>query len=233
MPDFTKELTIIINEDSIERTASFTVPEDLLAEHSEYFKAACRNEWKEATSRVIKLLDVDIDTFHTYLYWVYRERVAMKPLSKKSDFMSSFNELAKLWLLSDRLVDLNLGNTVMDAMTRIIEKMSLVVLGAIKPEIINMIWSSTTPGRAIRRLVLEYYSQCITAAQMSPSMDELDSSFKQELMLHMMDFKNNAGNRILSLREDLCRWHEHDKQHPECHEKLEPSAHTAGEDISG
>jgi hypothetical protein len=44
------------------------VPESLLTDKSEFFKAACRNEWKEATSRVIKLPDVDNDVFRFYLF---------------------------------------------------------------------------------------------------------------------------------------------------------------------
>lgn len=48
-----------MNEDQPEQTATFTVPETLLMDKSEFFKAACRNEWKEVTSRVVKLPDVE------------------------------------------------------------------------------------------------------------------------------------------------------------------------------
>lgn len=76
IPDFTKELTVVINEDEPELAASFTVPEGLLVEHSDFFKAACRNEWLEATSRVIKLPQVDGESFRAYLYWVYKGEIA-------------------------------------------------------------------------------------------------------------------------------------------------------------
>ena len=71
LPDLSKEVTIIVNEEQPDLEASFHVPESLLTEKSEFFQAACRNEWKEATSRVIKLPEVEPDIFSLYLFWVY------------------------------------------------------------------------------------------------------------------------------------------------------------------
>jgi hypothetical protein len=42
VPDLTKNITIVINEGHPQLTATFTVPESLLIEKSQYFKAACR-----------------------------------------------------------------------------------------------------------------------------------------------------------------------------------------------
>ena len=65
--DFANTLTIIINEDQPEHKATFTVPETLLTDKSEFFKAACRNEWKETSSRIVKLPEVDVGAFNAYL----------------------------------------------------------------------------------------------------------------------------------------------------------------------
>ena len=65
-------LTVIINPDDHEHSATFAVPRILLTQWSDFFKAACRREWKEATSRVIKIPDVHVDVFHWYLDCEYR-----------------------------------------------------------------------------------------------------------------------------------------------------------------
>jgi hypothetical protein len=46
-------VTVILNEEEPELTARFTIPEALLTESSEYFQAARRNDWKEASSRIV------------------------------------------------------------------------------------------------------------------------------------------------------------------------------------
>lgn len=83
MPDFSKEITIIVGDESAPSLhTKLTVHESFLVEKSEFFQAACRNEWKETTSRIIILPEVEIDTFRAYLFWVYREQV---PIHHKVD----------------------------------------------------------------------------------------------------------------------------------------------------
>lgn len=134
MPDFSKEITIIINEDIDERAASFKVPEDMLTEHSDYFKAACRKTWKEGSSRIFRLDDIGPDAFDHYLYWVHREKLhvasaifdldAGGPTGMRPDqdtLASLFSTLVKLWLLADRLADTLLRNTVTDALREVMQ----------------------------------------------------------------------------------------------------------------
>jgi hypothetical protein len=71
MPDFSKVLTIMINEEQPERTVTFIVDESVMVKRSKYFRAACRNEWKEATSRMIKIPQVDINAFCACLHWAH------------------------------------------------------------------------------------------------------------------------------------------------------------------
>lgn len=224
MPDLVKQLTIIINEEDAEHTASFEVPQALLIEHSDYFRAACQNEWKEATSRVIKLADVNADAFNNYLYWVHEKKVSVnRPLGVLCEgnipnFVPWVNNMANLWLLSDRLADERLRNEVLDILADRIESIHLV-LGAIPAGMINKIWSTTTPGRALRRLIVEYYAQSVTASEILPSINELDWSFKQEVMLRMMEEKEDDDRKCFSLSFGPCYWHEHDKQHPQYHQR--------------
>ena len=124
MPDFSKELTIIINEDDPQTTATFTVPEGLLTEHSKFFKAACRDASGEAAT-VIKLPQVDPDTFRAYLFWIHRRELAFSNISESqgvsaSDLYPISLALANLWLLADRLTTTKLRNAVIGELGRIL-----------------------------------------------------------------------------------------------------------------
>ena len=54
------------------------MPESLLTEKSEYFTAACRGEWTEATTRTIKLQDINVEAFGSYVFWVHRGELAVE-----------------------------------------------------------------------------------------------------------------------------------------------------------
>lgn len=52
----------------------FTIPEGLLIEHSENFRAACNRKWKEGQSGVVKISDIEPATFKAYVFWMYRQK---------------------------------------------------------------------------------------------------------------------------------------------------------------
>jgi len=119
-------MTIIINEDEPEHTASYTVPETLLTEKSKFFEAACRNDWQEASTRIIKIPEVDTSAFKAYIHWIYKEKVAV---SSQLTFDGKYNTMAEarptlhgliqLWLLADRFADAQLRNLVTNAILHV------------------------------------------------------------------------------------------------------------------
>ncbi|KAF2998150.1 hypothetical protein E8E13_002140 [Curvularia kusanoi] len=66
---FLREETIKV-EAGLNHT-QYSVHPSLLAKHSEYFKRALNGPWNEAESRVIKLDDVDCETFDIFIGWLY------------------------------------------------------------------------------------------------------------------------------------------------------------------
>lgn len=103
VPGLTKEITIITNKDEPETTAKFF----FLTQNSAYFKKACGQEWKEGQTRTIELAEVEPDTFTAYLFWVYKEQVAIETDMDIDDIYiyhvsQAFDALVKLWLLGDR-----------------------------------------------------------------------------------------------------------------------------------
>ena len=66
----------MINEDDPELARKFTITQGLLVEHPAFFEAACRNEWKEATTRTIKVPTVNHENYYAYLYWVHKKSIS-------------------------------------------------------------------------------------------------------------------------------------------------------------
>lgn len=181
---------MIINEDSPTRTAIFIIPEGLLIEHSEYFRAACDRKWKDGQSGVIKISDVEPDTFKDYVFWMYRERIGIGYSSpdQQEGFYSHeaapvLEDLTRLWLLADRFGDTKLRNECTDDI--------LGVLGAIviendncedafTPEMIAAIWLSMTEGRPLRHLVLDYYVYYADSGSLESRFAEFPTRFPQE-----------------------------------------------------
>jgi hypothetical protein len=76
-------VTVVLNEGEPEHTARFTIPEALLTKSFEYFQAARRNDWQEASSRIVRIPDVDVGTFNCYLHWVFRREITVQHELKK------------------------------------------------------------------------------------------------------------------------------------------------------
>jgi hypothetical protein len=214
-----------------------------LIEHSAFFRAACRNGWKEATSRVIPVPDVDPDMFRAYLYWVHRKQIAFDILETDDDenpagdleVQHALNDLFELWLLGDRLSDTTLRNRVMDALLYIIREYGPWIednAEAITPETVSLIWSRTAGHRAIRRLVVDYYALYGWSHEVMLFVDECGTDFKQDLLLRILELArtgdrgslrnfnpggiDRALRRADPARQKPCHYHEHDEQHPTC-----------------
>lgn len=219
LPDFSKEITIIINEEQPDLVASFHVPEGLLTEKSEFFQAACRNEWKEATSRVIKLPDVEPDIFSLYLFWVHRGKLAVRNEwdPRDEDWYEHANlaqtRLIKLWILADRLADIKLRNATMDEMIAAVGRLSNEYsFDLFTPDMTNVVWSATTTGRPLRRLLLDYHISNVWVEDVEDNMEEFHPEFLKELMLAALN-KVNYQDGVMSpfdrVAVEPCCYHDH------------------------
>lgn len=220
--DLSKNVTIIINEEQPDLTATYHVPEEFLVEKSQFFQAACRNEWKEAKSRLVKLPDVDPAIFNYYLLWVYRGRLPVRNEwdvycdGWEDDAIAVQSDLVKLWILADRLADVRLRNAIMDEMvtaTSIFEFPGFVLF---RPEMTVLAWPETTAGRPLRRLILDYYVFYVYASDVEQDVDKHHPEFVKELMLASLRMVDERCEDWLYPKEkDRCHYHEHDETTPE------------------
>ena len=114
---------------------------------------------EKATSRTIKLLDVDNETFYAYLYWTHKEKIPFEtdcdsqgcPILWHDEAQPTLDEIIKLWLLADRLMTAKLRNNAADAILRIPEILheESDMEEVFSPSTIALIWPATTKDRAI------------------------------------------------------------------------------------
>ncbi|KAI9928693.1 hypothetical protein MW887_001910 [Aspergillus wentii] len=97
----------------------FSVHENLVRTSSRFFDKAMAGKWRESLQRTVKLPDEEPNIFTLYLHWLYYGALPVycdKPgLAGNSEYL----ELAKAYVLGDKLLDSKFQDTVIDA---IIEK---------------------------------------------------------------------------------------------------------------
>lgn len=181
-----------------------------MTETSDFFKAACRGTaWIESTSRIIKLPDVEHDVFNAYLLWVHRQEF---PTAHADDALELIDDLVRLWLLADRLSDERLCNAVIDAILVELND-SITTMNAFPPELAAQIWSATTPGRSLRRLVIDYYAKHVRVKFVKAEMAEYHPDFTKDLMVKAMEIVEDDDHNICPSKRDPYFYHEYDPRH--------------------
>lgn len=199
------------------------MPEHLIVEKSQYFKAAYRGDWKEAQTRTVKLQDVDVEAFDSYMFWIHRGELAIN-----TDFdlleggkiqhaaaYAHINKLVRLWLLGDRLSDSKFRNTVMDAILGVFSGLisdSGTGSRLLPPHLTVLIWSNTTEGRALRRLVIDYYLYAVTPEEMDSQWDKFHPDFVKELAVGALKRPSEARSdprEVEVWTRRICDFHEH------------------------
>ena len=226
--DFSNTLTIVINEDQPEHTASFTVPEKLLTEKSEFFKAACRNGWKEASSRTVKVPEVDTSTFKAYIHWICKEQISISSQltldgepNTAAESGPVLCDLAQLWLLADRFADTLLRDLTINAMLRVTGRVYADYQNwtkGITSDMIEHVWSKTTARRALRRFIVDLYAEGVEPKHLEWIKDELHPEFIKDLMMKAMRI-NNGDDYTTLFSHEVCYYHEHDDGDTSCCKK--------------
>lgn len=210
VPDFRKEVIVYLDGAYPDNTNSFTVPECLSIETSEYFRAACRDDaWIASASRTIKLPDIEPDVFNAYLLWVHRKDL---PTAPSDDAFELVEGLVRLWLLADRLVDFRLRNAVIDGI--LVELGSFTTsLNVFPPELGVQVWSTTTPGRSIRRLIIDYYAKHVGAATVQAQVAEYHPDFTRNLLVKAIEGVKNDEENICPSKRSSYFYHEYESRY--------------------
>lgn len=198
-----RERTIVINEDDPHTTATFTVPERLLTEHSTFFQSACRDASGEAAT-VIKLPQVDPDAFRAYLSWVHGGTLTFTINSDSqgasaSDLYPISLALVKLWLLADRLTTTKLRNDTRQALHRVFASLDHTQGSPIEifpPSITVLIWPATTKDRSLRNIAVDHYASKVPIPQIDKSFQEFQPGFVTELTQKIVEMHKDPNSNL-------------------------------------
>lgn len=154
-----------------------------------------------------------------------------EPLHK---YVQHFNRysliLADLYLLADRLQDLETANLVMDEFIGFSDEGGTIQSG----EVIRRVYESTAHGNPLRKLMRD---TCVYDSTSSTYMEYHlgygHPEFARDVMVELLKLRDSNSTKKVEdvydkdLSVNKCHYHQHDKSHPRCAlepgDELEPS----------
>jgi hypothetical protein len=193
---------------------TFTVHEGLICASSAFFKAAMSHNWQESEKRTVRLEEDEPDLFGIYLNWLYCRTLPTR--EHHWDYTEIF-QLAKAYVLGDRLQDGDFTDCVIDAF---IETFKGMVRRSEKNRrypsawIITYIYDHTSESSVLRRLLVDIYTYAGEhhwVAKCEPK-DELPKAFLYSLAAAMFDIDKCTRSKAILNPVNLlatCHYHQH------------------------
>lgn len=133
------------------KSKTFTVHTSFAIKSSSFFRAALKNDWKEAREKRIDLPGTKVVDFQIYLQWLYTGRIAELNYAESP---ANSATLIRLCILGDYLGDSRFSNAVIDTL---IENSSYVVSGMVfESSTVDLAWEKTSPGSPLRGLRVSF-----------------------------------------------------------------------------
>ncbi|KAJ5512379.1 hypothetical protein N7463_001931 [Penicillium fimorum] len=152
----------------------FHVHESIICTSSLFFKMAMSGPWKESEEHTIELPEDDPITFAVYSHWLYYAKIPViveDAANEKPSQVSAqeYNDLAKAYVLGDKLLDVKFQNYAIDA---IIERRFTPDAKTGKcylpnRQSINYTYDNTTESATIRKLFVDMYVGNMTPGWLS------------------------------------------------------------------
>ncbi|RFU24056.1 hypothetical protein B7463_g12285, partial [Scytalidium lignicola] len=114
--------------------------------------------WKESGQRLVRLEEDDPNTFELYLHWLYRDTLPVRIDEPGPASNSEYLQLAKAYILGDKLQDSDFKDVVTDAMidkckSKASDGRSWFPVGPV----IKCIYDNTLESSKARRLLVDIY----------------------------------------------------------------------------
>jgi hypothetical protein len=170
--------------------ATFDIHQYLIATRSPLFKKATTGEWKEAQERLVKPPDDEPMTFQQYVHLLYPGKLAVvaDPITGKNDGAEEMVRLAKLYVLAEKLQDVETKNMVIDAM--LLSFRQVRSDGAIYcpgHNIVSLINAGTPSSSPMRVLMADLVAYRGESSWMAKKRAEWPSDFMADLALLLLD----------------------------------------------
>ncbi|KAF2133503.1 hypothetical protein P153DRAFT_274054, partial [Dothidotthia symphoricarpi CBS 119687] len=98
------------------KTAKWNIPKALLSHHSEFFRKACNETFKEGFENKIVLPDCEPRMFQIFVQWIYFDTL---PEILSMGMMDNVWRVFHLWVLGDRILAKEFKNMVMEKIYKV------------------------------------------------------------------------------------------------------------------
>lgn len=161
---------------------------------------------------------MEVEVFNHYLFYVYKGHLFdFEPPNEQPDgpdmleaCKAQLNHHLKLWILADRLDDLDLCNAAMNEIIGDLDY-SCKFLAATT----TLVWNADTERLALRRLILDYYVTSVQHSYVNYNLDEFDRGFLDDLLVHSLGTRDD-GVTVDPLERCPCFYHEHETKLDVC-----------------
>ena len=126
------------------------------------------------------------------------------------------DEIIKLWLLADRLMTAKLRNDAADAILRVLDILheESDMEEVFSASTIALIWPATTKGRAIRRIVVDWYAYIVYHESIEAKIEHYHPEFVRELALKGLSIIQKSTEDVHPRLKRTGHYHELDKPQP-------------------
>jgi hypothetical protein len=204
----------------------FTLDEELICASSTSFKTALNSGFKESSQRTVHLDEDDPTIFQIYSYWLKGHvttgtglgwDTAKNPSSSLAK-LNAYVELAKAYVLADKLQDVDFADTVMDAVALRIHTTNEVP----GPETVRHVYENTFDDSSpARRWLVDVWAREGRSFWLYPAdKEELPYPFLRHLTVAFLGLRDRVGaTRDGSCVEGLwtCKCHVHEKEPGWCY----------------
>lgn len=133
----------------------FRVHRDLLCDESPFFKAAFAKEFKEASEGILDLPEDDVDTFDRFIQWMYSGEYGLSGgFETHAEADERYNQLARLYILADKLQVPRLKNDVVNKFFEVKVKARCVP----RCSTVSYIFKNSLNSSLLRKLMVDWYA---------------------------------------------------------------------------
>lgn len=204
-------ITILVGD----KETKFQVHENVITHWSGFFRKACSSDFREAAEKLVRLPEMDVDSFASYVHWAYTGIVRVKDdevvdLTRDATQTGCLKiQLIKLYTAADVLIDTQLRNATIG---RLVEncRCSNTIPGISH---VNAAYESTAEGSKLRQFLADSYMDFAKAEFFKKEGGKLPKEFLVDLLERKMSqTKPTAVSASLAViyHEDG-KYHEHDE----------------------
>ncbi|KAH9809305.1 BTB/POZ fold [Teratosphaeria destructans] len=209
--DFTESVTVVAGG-KIGQKKRFTVYKYIITAHPEFFRAACNGGFEEAKDKIVRLPEVEPETFGCLLHWIYTGHIVVMneediDATERQAPSLRYVALVELYALADKYGEPRLRNATIDQIIELADTTEIFP----GTGVVDIACNKTSRRSNLRKVLADYYNACAELEWLLDHQDELAAEFYFEMAMRMKEGINDSPNV-----NNKCRYHEHNDDVPKC-----------------